>query len=470
MQGSAVKREEVRRSQRAFGAFICVIGFALFLIVVSRLGLFLPSLSAVETPPLGISKAFLVLFSLSNIALGIYILFQCIAQTTENLPNSSDRPGPPERALQQILRGAHRMAAIIAVLLVAWGAVSLWTMAPERPQRSPEFDKFAIAFEPERQEAGANAPNVVGGAIQQATPENQADELPDSAIFWWVKRMQPSPYEGLLPMLLGSILVIIFGLSYARMAVSEATMTVEVVQKLVMPALSLALFGLGASQQVAAANAERDEQLIRQALPPIHILPDGERLRILTAVNVLPGTAASLESSISLMQRNINNPGSSGGQPSPEIENLTHSIDRMREEISNARNSQSIVRMNNTLASIAASIRQAKAQKQTISSSNDPLVAQSIDSLNTALIKRLDHLREQNCALVLLEAEAASRAESAVRQEANRDRRNIVQRIGKGIAGESSATLEQRQRDAIADATARRTRALQDLGDTCVSR
>jgi uncharacterized protein (UPF0371 family) len=139
----------------------------------------------------------------------------------------------------------------------------------------------------------------------------------------------------------------------------------------------------------------------------------------------------------------------------------------MREEIGNARNSQSIVTMNQTLASISTVMKQIADHPGPVTVI-DPEIVQSIGSLNATIVERNEILRRQNCALLALGAEAAGHADSERRRRDMRARQNILQSGASRLVGESGKAFEKRRAEEATDVATRKA-GLGAIGQACAA-
>jgi hypothetical protein len=92
----------------------------------------------------------------------------------------------------------------------------------------------------------------------------------DSLMVWSVDRPASTVPAGALPLFLGALMIVAFGLWYPRLEFSaDAKGGLGITEKLVAPILSLSLVALGVGQQADAAHTDADVKLTRAGLPPV---------------------------------------------------------------------------------------------------------------------------------------------------------------------------------------------------------
>jgi hypothetical protein len=239
-----------------FALFICLIGLSLFAVALTTLGF--PWVEkqdgqgdieqVANLPAWGILIAALI---------GVTFLFV-------GLHSAACLPG-----YIRLLHGEHALARrSIAIGAIVVG-LSFCLFAGYR------FYELAMPAESSRP-ATQFALAVPVGEPDPAQPREEgsvdpaaADQGETAVMFWSVPQRGESERAGLMNMLLASLLTIGFGLVYPRIAASGDQEGTGFVQKLVVPALGLALFGVGVGENAQAEERKENVRLVQQNLPPL---------------------------------------------------------------------------------------------------------------------------------------------------------------------------------------------------------
>ena len=216
---------QTRSTRLILAAFICAVGFTFLVISVSALK---PNWFG---PPLAPTSPFVILI--------LFALSICIWFYAENR-----RPQPRLNGTATTIRAVKAVLYLEAGALAAIGAFGLYLMRHQSIS-TPIYDQYALAFGDE------------------ASPNDPVKTV----LFWWAKRDQDGAPAGALPMFLGSLLAVGFGVWFPKIALAASEGSLGAVEKFVAPLLSLALVGIGASQQSDQNRADMDRNLTIQGLP-----------------------------------------------------------------------------------------------------------------------------------------------------------------------------------------------------------
>jgi polyhydroxyalkanoate synthesis regulator phasin len=256
-----------RVTRLIYAGFICAIGYAVLVVVFSQL----PAAAAKDT------EAWVYLWPLVAAAIACAALF--VAINSSRVRGRSIARRPHQRLdLRIAIFGA------LALILAALGF-----QGAAYPKDQPRIiDQYAINL-PAYNLPGDGAPAAdqdlrAGPAMTKSgTPRRPAVQL-----IWLVARADQGLSSGVLPMFMGGLLAIAFGLAYPHISPKASDDALGWAEKLLAPLLSIALVAVGAGQHADAQKAEAAANMVRQGLPPqvyldpttfkaqLHVIADGE--------------------------------------------------------------------------------------------------------------------------------------------------------------------------------------------------
>jgi len=446
-------RGVIRRSgasQIAFGSFICIAGFSLFLSAYLRI-----FESRTEQSEGGYFLAGLPYATIAQIMVGSFLLVAAIlvlfCSTNELEFSERSSPGHSDityRLANFLLNKKFDAALFLGGLAFLVGAAIFFVSATSVVERQlPTYEGYALAFagpSPGVSASGQSQARKVDGAgsdmaLPAAANLDAKAKVKDSTLLWWVRQPQPSPYAGLLPMLLGSALIVIFAILYPRIARIETTASGEVIQKLLVPALSFILFGVGVSEHVQAADAQRDERLVQQGLPPIHMLDREQKVRVLREISNNSPTLDKLDDALRDLIAQLRQKEQTAGGQNPE---LVAAIMDLRKALLDDQRSTSLTSMNTSLANISGSVESLQqivtGKPLSVSVNNIAEAKPSLSELTNAI----DASQAQTCALLRLTAETEARDATSSQERWAREKRHLGQRMYWATVGEPIKQLD----------------------------
>lgn len=298
-----------RRTWRVMGGFITAVGVGVVAIAIATLRTKWIPQNAFAFDPLYLQPYLL----LAPVAVAAFAAFRALnPPIPDDPPPRLPRPpipgslrGPARRTLEERYwnedeedRARRRHAEIRAQTwanrrYLPWAAgavvvaVVLLLILALAARRTPDYDLFALTL-PTPAPAAADGPSqtvrinrTASSVADRATGETRASSTEvtqqsanpgptrHAVMMWWVRKPQPQAPSGLLPMALGGVFLCAFGAYFPRISLTAANSSLGFLEKAVAPALSLALVGIGASQQVQAERAKQDIRLAEKGLPAV---------------------------------------------------------------------------------------------------------------------------------------------------------------------------------------------------------
>lgn len=223
--GNGATVRTARGVRNILAAFITAVGFAFLVIAVNAL-----RPDWFEAP----WRIYSPFFSLTCFGLGVIAWFCAV-----NPPAALRAPGEHHALLRP-----SRVLLGLAALSVVLGCVGLYAMCARTNATAP-YDQYALSL----------------------APPDGDPKVQRSVLFWWVKRDQSAVPAGALPMFLGSLLAVGFGVWFPKIGLASSSGALGAAEKYVAPLLSLALVGIGANQQSDAVRANMDKILIQEGRP-----------------------------------------------------------------------------------------------------------------------------------------------------------------------------------------------------------
>ena len=272
-------RAPPRATRIIYAGFICALGYAVLVIVLHLVGRDRFGGAINLTNPL-------VVLGALGVATTAFFLGLNGRGMAERLIIPGTGIGPTRAAACCLLGG-------VALVIAANG---FW-VAVDPSRMAPRYDQFAVAL------PAIEAKKAEDGQVAQ--PAREAAQL-----IWWVERDVDNMPSGLLPMFLGGVLTIGFGLWYPKVAARAAETALGKGEKLLAPILSLAMVALGVGQQAEAAKAAADVKYVQQGIPPVVRL--GKQgvdvgVRILPQATLNPETLRLLQTQVEVLSVDIAN-------------------------------------------------------------------------------------------------------------------------------------------------------------------
>ncbi|WP_296597257.1 hypothetical protein [Phenylobacterium sp.] len=357
-----------RHTWRIMGGFITAVGVGVVAIAIA-------TLREKWRPESGVDALYLQPYILlAPAAVAAIAIFQALNPVVDDPP-----PQPPRLPIPRNLRATERHAleaqrwteeqqerqarqrredeahrkARMTYLPWAFGALVataiLLFLLAAAARRTPNYELFALTL-PTAAPAVASAPpqivrvdrtatskeDYASGETRASTTEvtqQLSAHAPtrQAVMMWWVRKQPPALPSGLLPMTLGGIFLCLFGAYFPRINITAANSSVGFLEKAVAPALSLALVGVGATQQVQAARSKQDADLAAKGLPAVvslsprqlglrETLTRESEARVLERESLSPEAITRLENSITELSKTLRDArGKASGEGNPQI-------------------------------------------------------------------------------------------------------------------------------------------------------
>ena len=292
-----------------FAFFICLIGLTLLLTAYSDL-----TWQKLGSGPRGDSEPnFWTVGGLVLAALGTMLLFAGMHSLCYDRIARSLRVRQRSWTLRK--RKALFFSSVLGTSFLVAAGFLLWKGVTEvQIPALPEARQFALAIPlgeraPQQGQESSRPTSTVASAANGRSPEgvrpggSDTGRPTEAVLFWTVPPQTPSRIPGLLSMTLAAVLTVCFGFVYPAIARSGDEEGRGLVGKLVVPALSFVLFGIGASQAASAETNRQNVQLASQALEPVAgVAPSDMRIRALRAGEEPAATSRHLETALADLQ------------------------------------------------------------------------------------------------------------------------------------------------------------------------
>lgn len=164
------------------------------------------------------------------------------------------------------------------------------------------YQQFALSLNQPSTKAESEAEKTEDAKGASNKHDAAAEAPPPMVVVWSVENRPADLSNGLLPIFLGGLFICVFGMWFSHISLSAATDGTGLGEKLLAPLLSLALVGIGATQQIETAKIEKDAALAERGLPAVVNVSSTERRERLNSiqktreVRVLPQGALSVDS------------------------------------------------------------------------------------------------------------------------------------------------------------------------------
>lgn len=354
-----------RRTRVVVGGFLCAIGLAVLVLVVAMFN---------ASPRAPANHGALALTTLATFALGTIAIFAAV--------NARRLAGPRRRA-------ARRGVMAAGGALIAWSALAFAPLATPASVK-PVYDQFAIALPyDEAAPEAATAPAPAEAARPGRTTQ----------IVWWVARDQPKVPAGALPMLLGGLLIVAFGVTYSGIAQPEAKMALGNAEKLIGSLASIALVALGLGQSADAAKTDTNARMARQGLPPVNLTrTERESRQYLIAKDLLnPESRSLINASLTELYRQAANQQASQTALQGSLAQLSSDLTRVATALNNPDPPQPVVLKDDRVA-VAALSGKVDALVGAVAANNP---AQGFTALSAAMTADQCRVANENLKLAL---------------------------------------------------------------------
>jgi hypothetical protein len=405
---SSSRNQKSAPDRRYFACFISLIGFALLGIVV--IGTLWPE--AANQADGSLIQKLMMACGLGFALVGLLVVLP-IPMTLPADDSVGETRGVNDLAGQRYMR----MITVLGPLMIV-GAIILVLVAFHLTKLPPaEARQFALTVPLD----DGSAPDIAQSAV----------------LFWNVPGEAPHQDPGVLSMVLAAGLIMIFGLLYPKIAASNDEEAKGLVQKLVIPALGLVIFGFGAVQAAQAEESQANIRLVSQGLPPVIGLPRaGARPYILRAGEPPQSSARQLETAINELITQLR----SKPNQSVDDQQLINQVANIRSEIHEGDVIEDRTRRRESRRLQLAIENGFFSARQSLSELDQHMAALHGDT--GAMFAQLQQQdRATLCAIVQAQSEDAAQRRAAaiegLRQRQRQDAENILHRAWWGMIGRS---------------------------------